>query len=341
MNHPEMMQNDLEEFVGLMPIDWLLTGEPFVRYRTLTKLLDKKADDTEVLAAKKSISNHQLIKKIFDKQNEYGYWGSPKDIYTWWPKKDTTFWLLGVLADFGFTREDRRIAHACEYVLSTQLPSGGWGCAPPPAPYDCFTGILTESLAKLGYGPDPRVKKAYAWLYGRQRLDGGFWCKNTGLPRGPREKERSCAFATLCVLGAFVQNPELKKDDIAKKSAEFLFGCWENRGKIKYAGHDSQIGKGWETLKYPFTDYRILKYLDVLSQLEFARNDSRILPILKLVMAKKDENGCFYAESIHKVWSNFDFGQKKLPSRWLTFIVYRIIKTIVEDERRRSALENI
>lgn len=47
----------------------------------------------------------------------------------------------------------------------------------------------------------------------------------------------------------------------------------ESQGKIKYAGHNSQIGEGWEKFKYPFTDYGILKYLDTLSQLEFAGND--------------------------------------------------------------------
>ncbi len=318
----------------MMPVDWLLTGEPFVKYRTLTDLLSMPQTDNEVIETKKLASTHRLIKNIFDKQNEYGYWGTPKDIYTWWPRKDTTFWLLGVLADFGFTGEDTRISHACEYVFSTQLPSGGFGCAPPPAPYDCFTGILTESLAKLGYVSDSRLEKAYKWLAPRQRLDGGFWCKNTGLPGRPREKEPSCAYATLCVLDAFARNPNLRKGEIARKSTEFLLKCWENRGKIKYAGHDSQIGQGWEKLKYPFTDYRILKYLDVLSQLECVRNDPRMIPILNLLFAKKDEKGCFYAESVHKIWSDFDFGQKKLPSRWITFMVYWIAKRMAGAEQK-------
>lgn len=323
------MLNNLGRFLKLMPIDWLLNGEPFVKYRTLTDLLGGQEIDKEVVAAKRSISKYTLIKQILDRQNKDGYWGNSSDIYTWWPKKDTTFWLLGILADFGFTKENRKIARACEYVFSTQFPSGGFGWSPPPVPADCFTGILTESLAKLGYSSDPRLKNAYEWIIQRQRLDGGFWCKNTGLPGEPREKEPSCAFATLCVLGALVQVPELRESVIARKSAEFLLKCWENRGKIKYAGHDSQIGKGWEKLKYPFTDYKILKFLDILSQLEFVRNDHRMMAIMNELITKQDEKGRFRAESVHKVWSDFDFGQKKLPSRWLTLIVYRIAKRVV------------
>jgi hypothetical protein len=326
------MQGKIKKFLELMPVDWLLESEPFVKYRTLIDLLDKKREDKEVLAIEKLVYENKLFKKIFNKQNKDGYWGTPKDIYTWWPKKDTTFWLLGVLADFGFTRTNKKIASAGEYVFSTQLPGGGFGWAPPPTPGDCFTGILTESLAKLGYSGDPRLKKAYDWLIQRQRLDGGFWCKNTGLLGKPREREPSCAHATLCVLGALTQHPEFKNSKVAKKSIELLFKCWENRGKIKYAGHDSQIGKGWEKLKYPFTDYRILKYLDTLSQFEFIKNDSRVKEMIDLLISKQDKNGRFFSESIHKVFSDFDFGQKELPSRWITLIVYRIVKRISLNE---------
>jgi hypothetical protein len=311
-----------------MPIEWLLSGEPFVRYRILTDLLSKSEDDSEVIATKKRIRTCVPVKNIFKKQNKDGYWGAPNDIYTWWPKKDTTFWMLGVLADFGFTRDDRNIKRASEYVFSTQHPTGGWGCAPPPKPYDCFTGILTEALAKLGYGPDRRLKKAYTWLTHRQRGDGGFWCKDTGQPGRSREREPSCAYATLCVLGALAQEPALRNSSITKKSVAFLLKCWDNRGRIKYAGHDSQIGTGWEKLKYPFTDYRILNYLDKVTQCTFAHEDSRVGTMIDLLFSKRDNSGRFHAESIHNVWSRFDFGQKELPSRWITLLAYRIIKRL-------------
>ncbi len=326
------MQDQLKKFKELMPVNWLLSGEPFVKYRTLMDLLDRSRENKEVLANEKLVYENRLVKKIFDKQNKDGYWGAPKDIYTWWPKKDTTFWLLGVLADFGFTRRNKKIASAGEYVFSTQLPDGGFGWAPPPTSGDCFTGILTESLAKLGYSGDPRLKKAYDWLIQRQRLDGGFWCKNSGLPGQPREKEPSCAYATLCVLGAIAQNTEIKNSKFTRRGVEFLLKCWENRGKIKYAGHDSQIGKGWEKLKYPFTDYRILKYLDTLSQFEFIKNDHRIKEMIDLLISKQDKNGRFFSESIHEVFSDFDFGQKKLPSKWITLLVYRIVKRMCQNE---------
>jgi hypothetical protein len=325
-----MVATNLKSALGAMPIDWLMAGEPFVRYRTLVDLVGKPEGDKEVEKAKTQIRRHSLIRQILARQNEDGYWGTARDIYKWWPKKDTTFWLLGVLADFGFTKEDKKMARACEYVFSTQLSCAGFGWAPPPTPAECFTGILTQSLANSGYASDSRVGRAHEWLMQRQRLDGGFWCKNTGQPGGLREKEPSCALATLCVLAALIQDAELKQSATVSKAAEFLLKCWDNRGRIKFAGHDSQIGTGWGKLQYPFTDYRILKYLDTLSQLEFARTDPRMSTMIDLLLEKRDEEGRFYAESVHKTWSGFDFGQKKSPSRWITLIAYRILKRMTE-----------
>jgi hypothetical protein len=309
-------------------IEWLLDGEPWVAYRTLTDLLGKDQHDGLVSAARRAIPEHPLIKRIFAGLNQDGYWGTPKDIHTWWPRKNSTFWILPVLADFGLTAEDKKITGACEYVFSTQLESGGFGWDPPSTTGDCHSAIIIESLAKLGFIDDPRLQKAYEWLCKRQRLDGGFWCKNTGQISGPRESEPSCAMATMFVLGAIAQDPRLRDSHVARNGVEFLFECWKNRGKIKYAGHDSQIGTGWEKLKYPFTDYKILKFLDVLSQFEHAKPRLQKSEIAGLLFSKQDSEGKFTPESIVKIWCDFDFGQKERSSRWITFLALRTLKNI-------------
>lgn len=309
---------------------WLLAGEPWVVYRTLTDLLEKNEKDDVVVRARRAISQHTSIKKIFERLNKDGYWGTPKDIHTWWPKKDTTFWILPMLADFGFNVEDRRIVRACEYVFTTQLPSGGFGWDPPTHAYDCHTAIITESLARLGFLEDPRLQRAHNWLIRRQRLDGGFWCKDIAQMGGPRKKEPSCAMAAMFVLGALAQNPKLRNSEAAKRGVDFLFECWQNREKTRYAGHDSQVGKDWHKLKYPFTDYKILKFLDVLSLSEHAKQRLQKSEMVNLLLSKQDEKGRFTPDSIVETWSDFDFGQKERPSRWLTFLASRIVKRIYE-----------
>ena len=127
------------------------------------------------------------------------------------------------------------------------------------------------------------------------------------------------------ILGALAQRSELVDQEASRKATTFLLDCWANRGRVKYPGHDSQIESGWEKLKYPFTDYRILKFLDVLSSFPAARGDPRINDMLTLLGSKGDEEGRFRPESVVKVWTDFDFGQRKEPSRWLTMLAWRVM----------------
>jgi len=124
------------------------------------------------------------------------------------------------------------------------------------------------------------------------------------------------------------ENPRLRDSGAALRGVDFLVGCWESRGKIKYDGHDSQVGTDWGKLKYPFTDYKILKFLDVLSQFECAKQRLRESEMVKLLFSKRDNDGRFTPESIVKAWSDFDFGQKDKPSRWVTLLALRIAKRV-------------
>jgi hypothetical protein len=44
----------------------------------------------------------------------------------------------------------------------------------------------------------------------------------------------------------------------------------------------------------------------------------------------KSNKGLYYAESVVKFYADFDFGQKKEASRWITFLINRIEKRIIE-----------
>ena len=45
----------------------------------------------------------------------------------------------------------------------------------------------------------------------------------------------------------------------------------------------------------------------------------------EIVRAKADNQGKYTPESEWKAWKDWDFGQKKQPSRWLTFLVLRML----------------
>ena len=104
------MTDKLKTFLSSAPIDWLLNGEPFVRYRTLIDIVERDPGDAEVVSARKAVGKSKIIRQILNRQNRTGYWGKPEDIFTWWPRKDTTFWVLGMLADFGLDKSTKKIA---------------------------------------------------------------------------------------------------------------------------------------------------------------------------------------------------------------------------------------
>jgi len=49
----------------------------------------------------------------------------------------------------------------------------------------------------------------------------------------------------------------------------------------------------------------------VRSQFEYAKPRLQEAEMVNLLLSKRDSKGRFTPESIHKVWSIFDFGQKK------------------------------
>ena len=86
------------------------------------------------------------------------------------------------------------------------------------------------------------------------------------------------------------------------------------------------MGSDFRKLKAPFIWYDILHVLEVLTQFDWLKNDPRLKEMINLLAAKADAQGRFTPESIWKAWSGWDFGQKKEPSRWLTFLILRIMR---------------
>lgn len=86
------------------------------------------------------------------------------------------------------------------------------------------------------------------------------------------------------------------------------------------------MGTDFRKLKAPLLWYDIVHVTDVLSQFEWLRSDPRLIEMIDIIKFKEGENGCFTPESEYKACKGWDFGQKKIPSQWLTFIILRIFK---------------
>lgn len=301
--------------------------EPWVVYNTLVDLAGSDPSGGEARAA---YSKMQADKRVADIIAELQTWPPEKPLGKAYDPKDS-IWKLGMLADFGLKRDDERIAAIAERVFAAQAEDGGflhggfdhtrsWDARP----YICIAHVMTYALARFGYLGDPRLQRAYDQLLTWQRLDGGFHPNKLNLPGNEKEAEPSCPFGTLNVLRAIAANPELRDGEAARKAADYLLMCWERRAE-PYRPVGFGIGSTWDKVIYPFVQYGLLKEVDTLSEIQSVRTDSRYQDMLGRFRSKLGVTGELIPESVNKPYSQFDFGQKKQPSPWMTFLAMRAI----------------
>lgn len=90
------------------------------------------------------------------------------------------------------------------------------------------------------------------------------------------------------------------------------------------------MGSDFRKLKAPFVWYDLLHVLDVLTRFQNLRGDPRLRDMLAVLTSKADSTGRFTVESVWTAWKDWEFGQKKVPSRWLTLLAWRVIGRVEE-----------
>ena len=132
---------------------WLLEpSDPAVRHLALRQLLDRPADDPDVIGSLRAAMAADPIAALLAAQHPEGYWEKPGPGYA--TKYRGTVWQLIFLDQVGADPADPRVQRACAYVLShAQAESGGFGAsgaanlvAPPPsAVIHCLNGNLLRA----------------------------------------------------------------------------------------------------------------------------------------------------------------------------------------------------
>ncbi len=315
-----------------IPIDWLLEGEPWVEYRARLDLLGQSETDPQVIQAHQSMLAHPMVQNLVAELS-----GWPGTVISSHKSAGQPFHKLTFLADLGLKANDpgmdaiiRRILdHQSEegpFQLTTNIPVhfGGTG-ADFSAWALCDAPLIVYALAKFGLHDDPRVKDATNHLAGLIRKNG--WpcavSKELGKFRGPGRKEDPCPFANLAMLKALSAMDEWRDSPECHSGAETLLTLWSE--SLTQHPYIFYMGTDFRKLKVPFVWYDLMHVLDVLSRFEWLREDPRLLDMLGVMKSKSDEQGRFSLESIWTAWKEWEFGQKKVPSRWLTLLSWRIL----------------
>ena len=313
-------------------IEWLLQGEPWIEYRTRVDLLEQPKTNPQVIKARQAMLADPRIIAMLDELTDW-----PGTVLSSHRSASQSFHKLSFIADLGLNINDSSVQKILEKVMKHrcrqgpfQLPmnipthfggSGkdGWAWALCDAP------ILVSSLIQMGMREDQRVQAAIRHLESLVR-ENGWPCTASpelGKFRGPGRKQDPCPFATLVMLEMLAHVPELNVSQSAEIGVEILLSLWdESKDKHPYMFF---MGTDFRKLKAPLFWYDILHVLDVLSRFKWATMDKRFQQMLNVVESKADGDGRYIPESVWTAWKNWDFGQKKVPSRGLTLLVQRIL----------------
>jgi len=302
-------------------IDWLLEDNSWLKFAVETQLLGKKAEPSLVAADSKI---QVLINRLKDSSVGIPALKSGKVAYT---STGNAFWDLFFLADIGLKVEDIHIQNEINDLFKLQQDDGTFILQDgTKSGYFCIPTIILASLAKMGYNNDPHILRFIERIFETQRLDGGWHCALNRAKGKKLQDTESCPMDNLNILMLLGQYDTYRNDTRLNGAIDLLLVHWKKR-MDPWRPYGFGIGNDYLKLKYPAVKYEILRVLDVLSIYPYAIKSKEFNEMFELVM-KKSPDGRFFAESVSRSYSEFDFGQTKLPSRWITFLIYRIQKRI-------------
>jgi hypothetical protein len=229
------------------------------------------------------------------------------------------YWALFFLADIGLSIPDCKLESEAETIFRFQAADGSFSIPPNVKDnYFCMSAILLSSLAKMGYRDDPRVAKYIRAALSSQMTGGGWDCYGESI--GVLE---SCPMDNLNILMLLGQYETHTSNPALYGAIDCLLEHWEDGEHLYGFG----VGARFRSLLYPAVKYGILRVLDVLSLFPYAVESRSFQSMLEFVRAKA-VGGKYSADSAEAAYSEFDFGQKSAPSRWLTFLVNRVEKRV-------------
>lgn len=317
------------------PIDWLLEGEPYIEYRTRRDLLGQVEDEPQVYSARRSMLASLPVQNLIAELS-----GWPGTVISSHKSAGQPFHKLTFIADLGLKADDpgmdeitaRIFDHQSAegpFQLPTNIPTHFGGTGQDQWAWAlCDAPLIVYALACFDLREQPAFKAAIGHLVGLLR-DFGWPCavsKELGKFRGPGRKDDPCPFANLAMLKALSQIKELKESPACQNGAETLLTLWSS--STTQHPYMFYMGTDFRKIKVPFVWYDLMHVLDVLSQFPWLRNDPRLLDMLAVLKSKADSQGRFTLESAWTAWKDWEFGQKKTPSRWLTLLAWRIIRRI-------------
>ena len=192
----------------------------------------------------------------------------------------------------------------------------------------CDAPLLLLALLEAGLDYNEYIKPGTDYLLSLSR-GNGFPCAvspELGRFRGPGKKDDCCPYATLIMAGLLACIPEYRESPAAVTAVNALLNLWQSsREQHPYMFY---MGTDFRKLKAPSSWYDIVSVAGVLSKYECARRDPRFMEMITVIKGKQDDDGFFTPESAYQKYKDWDFGQKKRPSAYMTYLCLKIFERL-------------
>jgi len=291
------------------PLPWLLEPEnPPVRYWTLIDILDRPVTDPAVQETRAAIAQQPLVKELFALQRPEGYWGEETKPHT----AQGAVAALTLLRWFGVVPDQRTAAGCDSFLKNCQHESGGFSMTRKlrSGIFPCTTGEHLPFLVYFGFGDDPRVRAAFAFLIEYMATDDALDCG--------RYQHRDCLWGAIAGLNGLAALPtdmhsEQAKRVVTQLANELLDARYDFEGEHKR----------WLTFGVPRV-WDLLNALKALAAHGYAR-DSRFVPLLKRIIDRQDDQGRWLCGSVSRTWP---IEKRNRPSKWITLDALRLLKKV-------------
>ena len=327
------------------PLPWLLDeAVPAVRHLTLRRLLNRAADDPDVVAARSAAMSSDPIAAFLAAQDPEGWWARPGAGYG--PKYSSTVWSVMFLDQMGADGSDPRIGRACEYVLRhSQTTSGGFGAVATqqnlPAPSSvvhCLNGNLIRALVGFGWLDEERVQRAVDFQAAAITGEGGFKFNRSYLP-GPgfrcgANDGLPCAWGATKALLALVRVPADRRSASVQRAidtgVEFLLGRDPAAADYPMGYGATKPNGSWFKLGFPsgyVTD--VLQVLEALCEAG-AASDPRLDHAIEWLLSQQDAEGRWINNYSYSGKMVVNIDRPGQPSRWVTLRACSVLKSAAE-----------
>jgi len=312
-------------------IDYLLESEPYVQFAVRINILKQHKKDLKDLesAVLSDFRISRYLKDIADFNST---------IVTNHKNPDLPIHKLIFLLDIGLDTNVQEIDRAIKQILKNEDENGMYkSMTNVPTHYGgsgedtlawalCDAPLMLYALLKARVSYEKYVKKGVEYIL---RLHGsnGFPCTvstELGKFRGPGRKDDCCPYAELIILKLISLIPQYANSESANSIINELLNLWEN--SQEQHPYMFYMGTDFRKLKAPAIWYDIVSVADCMSHFQFARKDKRFNEMLEIIESKANSEYQFTPESVYLKCKEWDFGQKKQPSAWLTYLCLSILE---------------